>query len=159
MGIWALILLHKEEIKNAFGQERTDVSIPPQVRQFAVSAVGEVKDVFNREKAEFEKLRVSKNSGRRPSDTPAEKVALTLPIISFVCGLLGIATVSSGMSFPFGFVYGFVFVFFSIYLGITAIQKISNYREHIAYTGFAVAGILFGIIDGLAIIAEISDMF
>ena len=28
MGIWALILLHKDEIKNAFGQDRTDVSIP-----------------------------------------------------------------------------------------------------------------------------------
>jgi tRNA A-37 threonylcarbamoyl transferase component Bud32 len=33
MGIWALILLTREEIKNAFGQQRTDVSIPPHIRQ------------------------------------------------------------------------------------------------------------------------------
>jgi hypothetical protein len=159
MGIWALILLQKDEIKNAFGQERTDVSIPPQVRQFAVSAVDEVKDVFNREKAEFAKIKTSKSSGQKHSDVPVEKAGLALPIISFVLGLLGIVTVSSDMSFPFGFAYGFVFVFFSIFLGITAIQKIKNHREQIAYTGFAAAGILFGVISGLAIIAEISDMF
>ncbi len=148
MGIWALILLNRDEIKNAFGQEQTDVSIPPQVRQFAVSAVDEVKDVFNREKTEFEKIRVSKSSTQQSSDAPAGS-GLGLPIISFVLGLLGIATASSDMNFAFSFAYGFIFVFFSIFLGITAIKKIKNYREQIAHTGFAAAGILFGSIAGL----------
>ena len=157
MGIWALILLHKEEIKNAFGQERTDVSIPPQVRKFAVSAVGEVKDVFNREKAEFEKIRVSKSSRQQQSNVPTEKAGLGLPIISFVCGLLGIATISSDMSFPFIFAYGFVFVFLSIFLGIVALKKISNRRDQIAYTGLAVAGIMFGAIAGLRMLFTMLD--
>jgi serine/threonine protein kinase len=155
MGIWALILLHKDEIKNAFGQERTDVSVPPHVRQFAVSAVDEVKDVFSREKAEFAKIRTSKSSGQQQSDAPVEKAGLGLPIISFVFGLLGIATVSSDMSFPFGFAYGFVFVFFSIFLGIVALKKISNRRDQIAYTGLAVAGIMFGAIAGLRMLDSI----
>jgi hypothetical protein len=114
-----------------------------------------VNDVFNREKAEFNKIRASKNPARQPSDAPAAKESLALPIMSFIFGLLGIAVVSSNMTFVFSFAYGFVFIFLSIFLGIIAIKKIRNYREHIAYTGFAVSGILFGAIAVLGMLDNI----
>ena len=62
---------------------------------------------------------------------------------------------SSGTNFAFSFAYGFIFAFFSIFLGIVAIKKIKNYREQIAHTGFATAGILFGSIAGLTMFTGI----
>jgi hypothetical protein len=56
MGIWALVVMNKKEVKAAFGQKETEVEIPPKVREFTLSAEKVVKDVFGRGKAEVRKI-------------------------------------------------------------------------------------------------------
>ncbi|MDH4241416.1 MAG: serine/threonine protein kinase, partial [Phycisphaerae bacterium] len=56
MGIWALLVMTKKEVKAAFGQKETEVVIPPKVREFTLSAIKDVKTVFGRGKAEVQEI-------------------------------------------------------------------------------------------------------
>ena len=158
MGVWALILLRKGEVKAAFGQETTEVSIPPKVREFAVSAVGEVKAAFEREKAEFAKLRPKARrgeSGEKPPEAPANRRQLGMPIAACVIGLVGIVFVAADLNLAARFSFGFVFVFFAIALGVMTIRRIENYRQQIVRTGIAVAGIILGAIAGMTLLGSL----
>ncbi len=147
MGIWALVLLAKEEIKAAFGQEQTDVSIPPQVRQFAVSAVGQVKETFEREKAEFAKLRTPKSSEQRYSHLSAGDNNLGISIASCILGLLGVISAGMATIFPFTF----LFIFLSIFLGIRVLK--TKGKNPPVQTGLAIVGILLGVVAAITFLS------
>ncbi len=68
MGIWALVVMTKKEVKAAFGQKGTEVEIPPKVREFTLSAEKVVKDVFGRGKAKVRKIIDKKNEDSQESD-------------------------------------------------------------------------------------------
>jgi hypothetical protein len=71
MGIWALVVISKAEVKAAFGQEDIAVEVPPKVREYTVSAVGDVKEVFVQGKAKVEKIIAEKSASSR--DRKAKK--------------------------------------------------------------------------------------
>jgi len=147
MGIWALILITKKEVKAAFGQEKTEVAIPPKVREFAVSAVDTVKVAFDRGKAEIGKIVEESSTRSQDSDTAEHSKGLRMAIASFVLGLLSVLIVSLEAGFAIKFAYGFVSIFLAVSLGIMAIRNIKNYREHLVHTGLAIAGIFFASIS------------
>ena len=72
MGIWALVVMTKKEVKAAFGQKETEVEIPPKVREFTLSAEKVVKDVFGRGKAKVRKIIDEKNEDSQGSDGDQE---------------------------------------------------------------------------------------
>jgi hypothetical protein len=89
MGIWALWLLRKKEIKAAFGQEETDFVIPPRIRNYTVTAVKEARMVYGRGKAEIRKI----IHETRPDLEESQKSDVTGPRKSF---RMGIASFASG---------------------------------------------------------------
>jgi predicted Ser/Thr protein kinase len=56
LGIWALVLLTKKEVKAVFGQVETEVVIPPRIRAFTVSTVKEARMAYGRGKADVQKI-------------------------------------------------------------------------------------------------------
>ncbi|MHC4335135.1 MAG: serine/threonine-protein kinase, partial [Planctomycetota bacterium] len=131
MGIWALILLTKQEVKAAFGQRRTDVSVPPKIREYAVSAVDKAKAVVDREKAEFQKLRSQKHADPQNPDSQDPQAApaatgMTMAVISCALGLLSILFVSVAVDayFPIRFAFGFAGLAVAIYTGVIGIRSV-----------------------------------
>jgi hypothetical protein len=152
MGIWALIVMTKKEVKAAFGQKETEVVIPPKVREFTVSAIKDVKTVFDRGKAEVQKIIHEKQEDSQASEVSEPSGSLGIGIASFVLGLVSILLVSLDMAFAAKFAYGFLSIFFAVFLGVIAIRKIKNYRVHLVDTGFAIAGILFASISAIRLL-------
>jgi len=156
MGIWALMLLTKEEVKAAFGQHATEVVIPPKVRDFAVSAVKEVKVAVDRGKAEVEKIVSQENPSSQAGEPATSNKSLAMAIGSFVLGLLSVMLVSIDMGFAIRFAYGFVSIFIAVFLGVMAIKTVKNYRQHLGVTGFAAAGIFFASISAIRLLATVN---
>jgi hypothetical protein len=155
MGIWALVVLTKNEVKAAFGQKEIDVAIPPKVREFAVSAAGDVKEAFSRGKAEVEKMLAETKATSEQGKTGAPSKALPMAIASFVLGFVSIITVSLRIGFAAKFAFVFLFAFFAIFLGVTVIKGIKSHRGHLAHKGFAIAGIALASISGVALLANL----
>jgi len=173
MGIWALVLMNKDEVKRAFGQKQTKVDLPPKVRDFAVSTVESVKEAFGSRKAEVEKiLRENRDSADLPSPAeagyakagepgrpaPANGKRKTRPtaIGSFVLGLVSIVFASAGLGFASKFTLVFLSAFFAIFLGVTTIKLIKSYREHLLDAALAIAGIAAAVICGIALLARVT---
>jgi hypothetical protein len=157
MGIWALVVMTKKEVKAAFGQKETEVVIPPKVREFTLSAIKDVKTVFGRGKAEVRKIiNDEKSEGSQESDVTEPSGSLGMGIASFVLGLVSIFLVSVDMGFAAKFAYGLLSIFFAVFLGVMAIRKIKNYRVHLVDTGFAVAGILFASISAIRLLVTMN---
>ncbi|NIP25389.1 MAG: protein kinase [Phycisphaerae bacterium] len=152
IGIWALIVMIKKEVKAAFGQEETEVEIPPKVREFTVSAIKDVKTVFGHGKAEVQKIIHEKRQDSQAGDVTEPSGSLGMGIASFVLGLVSILLVSVDMAFAAKFAYGFLSIFFAVFLGVMALRKIKNYRAHLVETGFAAAGILFASISAIRLL-------
>ncbi|MHC4734240.1 MAG: serine/threonine protein kinase, partial [Planctomycetota bacterium] len=152
MGIWALVVMTKKEVKAAFGQKETEVEIPPKVREFTLSAIKDVKTVFGRGKAEVQKIIREKNEDSQDSDVTEPSGSLGMGIASFVLGLVSILLVSLDMDFTAKFAYGFLSIFIAVFLGVIAIRKIKNYRVRLVDTGFAIAGILFASISAIRLL-------
>jgi predicted Ser/Thr protein kinase len=155
MGIWALVLLVKNEIKAAFGQKQIEVGVPPKVREFAVSAAGDVKEVFNRGKAEVEKILSKTSASSEEPQTGTPSKTLQMAIASFVLGFVSIITVSLPIGFAAKFAFVFLFAFFAIFLGVAVIKGTKSHRGHLAHKGFAIAGIALASISGLALLASL----
>jgi hypothetical protein len=154
MGIWALVLLTKKEVKAAFGQEETEVVIPPRIREFTVSTVKDVRMAYGRGKVEVQKIirETSPDSKEsQESDAVAPSKSLGTGIASFILGLVSILILSQSTSFPGKFI-GFPFIFIAGVLGVTAIRNIKDYRKHLVETGFAAAGILFAFISAIRLL-------
>ncbi len=157
MGIWALVLLTKQEVKAAFGQEETEVIIPPGIRAFTVSAVKDARMAYGRGKVEVQKIirETSPDSQEtqesRKSNVAEPSKSLGIGITSFVLGLVSILILSMSTSFPGKFV-GFPFIFIAGVLGVTTIKNIKNHRKHLVETGFAAAGILFALISAVRLL-------
>lgn len=150
MGIWALVLLTKKEVKAAFGQEETEVAIPPKVREFTVSAVKEARVAYGRGKAEVQKIirETSPDSQKsQESGVAGPGRNLGMGIASFVLGLVSIFILSLGTSFAAKFAYGFLCIFLAAFLGVMAIRGIKDFRKHLIETGFAAAGLLFALVS------------
>jgi tRNA A-37 threonylcarbamoyl transferase component Bud32 len=152
MGIWALVVMTKKEVKAAFGQKETEVEIPPKVREFTISAIKDVKTVFGRGKAEVQKIIHEKQEDSQESQVTGSIGSLGMGIASFVLGLVSILLVSLDMSFTAKFAYGFLSIFIAVFLGVMAMKKIKNYRIHLVDTGFATAGILFASISAIRLL-------
>jgi hypothetical protein len=152
MGIWALVVMIKKEVKAAFGQKETEVKIPPKVREFTLTAIKDVKTAFGRGKAEVQKIIKEKNEDSQESGVSEPSGSLGMGIASFVLGLVSILLVSIDMGFAAKFAYGFLSIFFASFLGVMAIRKIKNYRHHLVATGFAIAGILFALISAVRLL-------
>lgn len=157
MGIWALVLLAKKEVKAAFGQEETEVVIPPRIREFTVSTVKEARMAYGRGKAEVQKIiRETSPDSQKSQDSRKSNVAgppksLGIGIVSFVFGLVSFIILSMNTSHPAKLVV-FPFIFIAGLLGVTAIKNIKNYRKHLVETGFAAAGILFALISAIRLL-------
>ncbi len=154
MGIWALVVMTKKEVKAAFGQKETEVEIPPKVREFTISAIKDVKTVLGRGKAEVQKIINEKQEDSQESDVTEPSGSLGMGIASFVLGLVSILLVSLDMGFAAKFAYGFLSIFIAVFLGLIAIRKIKNYRVHLVDTGFAIAGILFASISAIRLLLQ-----
>lgn len=159
MGIWALVLMNKDEVKRSFGQKQTKVEVPPKVRDFAVSTAESVKEAFGSGKAEVEKiLRENRDSADEPGRAaPVEGKNKTRPtaIGSFVLGLAAIVFASAGLGFASKFTLVFLSAFFAIFLGVTTIKLIKSYRDHLLDAALAIAGIAAAAICGVALLAHI----
>jgi tRNA A-37 threonylcarbamoyl transferase component Bud32 len=158
MGIWALVLMNKDEVKRSFGQKQTKVEVPPKVRDFAVSTAESVKEAFGSGKAEVEKiLRENRDSADEPGRAAAEGKNKTRPtaIGSFVLGLAAIVFASAGLGFASKFTLVFLSAFFAIFLGVTTMKLIKSYRDHLLDAALAIAGIAAAVICGIALLARV----
>jgi tRNA A-37 threonylcarbamoyl transferase component Bud32 len=163
-GIWALILLTKKEIKAAFGQEETEVVIPPRIREFTVSTVKEARMAYGRGKVEVQKIiretrpeskGTQESQASQDSNVAGPPKSLGMGIASFVLGLVSIIVLSLTKSSAAKFAYGFLCIFFAGFLGVMAvktIKDIKNYRKHLIEIGFAAAGILFALISAIRLL-------
>jgi len=149
MGIWALVLMTKEKVKTAFGQERTEVEIPPKVRDFTISAAKDMKDVFSRGRAEVEKIISEKGPGSEKPDAAAPVKTRPMAIGSLILGFVSILFVSAGGSFAQKFVFVFLSGFFAIFLGVMAMKRIKSYRDRFLDTAFAIIGIVIASISAI----------
>ncbi len=154
-GIWALYLLTRDQVKAAFGQEATEVSIPPKVREFAVSAVEEVKSAFSREKAEFQKLRTDDGARAGKGDTKTSDKSMGMAIASLVFGLLSVLSVSLEMDFLVRLSFGFSTIFLAVFMGVMALRNVTDYRRQLARTGLAVAGLLLALISMITLLSTV----
>jgi len=158
-GIWALMLLTKKEVKAVFGQEETEVEIPPRIREFTVSTVKEARMAYGRGKVEVQKIiRETRPESQKSQDSQNRNVAeprksLGIGIVSFVFGLVSIILLSVNTSSPAKLI-GFPFIFIAGILGVTAIKNIKNHRKHLVETGFAAAGILFALISVIILLTN-----
>lgn len=154
MGIWALVLLKKKEVKAAFGQEDTEVVIPPRIREFTVSAVKDARVAYGRGKAEVQKIirETSPDSQKSKENNVTGSSSLGLGIASFVLGLVSIILLSLIENFSARFAYSSLCIFFAGFLGVMAVKNIKNYKKQIVETGFAVAGILFALVSAVRLL-------
>jgi predicted Ser/Thr protein kinase len=154
MGIWALILLTRQEVKAAFGQNQTDVSIPPRVREFAVSTVDQVKALIDREKAEFKKLRTEKGPDAPNSGAETAGKGMGMAVASSVLGLMSILFVSLNAPFATKFAFGFATMFIAVFMGVMVIRSIKSYREQLLQAVLAGAGVFFGAVSAITLLAN-----
>jgi hypothetical protein len=162
MGIWALIVMRNEQVKAAFGQKRIEVAVPPNVRDFAVSTAGDVKEAFERGKAEVEKIIARNEAGAeqssglpRQSDASAPGKTRKLAIGSFVLGFVSILMTSLApgridwlvLVFPPGFI--------AIFLGVLVMRRIRPYRHHIGDTVLVIVGVVTGSMSVLSLFGRV----
>jgi tRNA A-37 threonylcarbamoyl transferase component Bud32 len=155
MGIWALVLLSKEEVKAAFGGRAADMAIPPKIRKFAASATKEIKVAFDQSKAEIKKVMSERSAETQDSDTAARGKSLKMAIASFVLTFVSALIASLDIGFAMKFTYGFLTVSFAVFLGVMAIRNITSYRDHLLHKGFAVAAIFFASLGLIRLLAAI----
>ena len=155
MGIWALVLMTKEKVKTAFGQERTEVEIPPKVREFTVTTAKDMKDVFSRGRAEVKKILSEKDQDSEQPDTAAPVKTRPMAIGSLILGFVSILFVSAGGSFAQKFVFVFLSGFFAIFLGVMAMKRIKSYRDRFLDTAFAIIGIVIASISAITLFTSL----
>ncbi len=155
MGIWALVKLRKRDVKAAFGQEQVEIAIPTQIREFAVSAVEEVKAAFDREKAAVTKLRSQQRARPPDTDFGVPRRTSGMAIASFILGLISIFLASFDKGFAGRLTLVFLTVFFGVLLGARAIKNITSYRDQLAQAALAIAGIIFASICGMVLLSRL----
>jgi len=158
MGIWALVVMRNEDVKATFGQERIKVAVPPKVRDFAVSAAGDVKVAFEQGRAEVEKIIGRKKTSTErssglptPGDVSTPRNIRGMAIGSFVLGFVSTLSASLGSSFASKFVFVFLSAFFAIFLGVVVMKSIRPYRAHLLDAGLAAVGILMASVSAITL--------
>jgi len=152
MGIWALLVMREDEVKSAFGQTETEVAIPPKVREVAVSAAGDVKEVFGRGKAEVEKLLREKDAAAVQTDEAAPTGTLRKKALgSLGLGILSLVIASTNAAFVTRFTLGFLAAFFAIWLGVKVLKSLESFWGHLLDSGFAAAGIITAAVSVLGL--------
>ncbi|MBA7712042.1 Serine/threonine-protein kinase PknD [subsurface metagenome] len=155
MGIWALVVMTKKEVKAAFGQNRTEVTIPPKVREFTVSTARDMKDVFSRGRAEVEKILSEKSPGSEQPDAGVPLKTRPMAVGSFLLGFVSILFVSAGGGFAQKFVFVFLSAFFAIFLGVMAMKRIKSYRDRFLDTALAITGIVIASISAITLFTSL----
>jgi tRNA A-37 threonylcarbamoyl transferase component Bud32 len=97
MGVWALLLLKQKEVKAAFGQEDTEVVIPPRIRAFTVSTVKDARMAYGRGKVEVQKIiRETRPESHESQDSgvagPGKRMGMGIE--SFALGLVSVLILS-----------------------------------------------------------------
>jgi predicted Ser/Thr protein kinase len=149
MGIWAMWLLRKKEVRAVFGQQEAEFVIPPKIRNFTVSAVKDVRIVYGRGRAEVQKIIHETTPDLEKSqkiDVTGQRRSLGIAISSSALGLVSTIILSIDMSYPLKFTLSILSIVFAGFLGVMAIRNIQNYRKHLVETGFAIMGISFALI-------------
>jgi predicted Ser/Thr protein kinase len=155
MGIWALLVMSRKRVKGAFGHIQTDTAIGPKFRELAVTAAEDVKQAFDRGKAEADRLINVKSSSLEPLDANRPTRPFRMAFISFILGPLSLLFASSNMGFAGRSVFVFLPAFFSIVLGIKVMRNVQSYREHRLAVALAIVGTLAGIVSGLGLFIKI----
>jgi hypothetical protein len=159
MGIWALVVMRNEQVKAAFGQQRIEVAVPPKVRDFAVSAAGDVKVAFEQGKAEVEKIigrrkaNAAQSSGvPAPGEVSAPRNIRGMAIGTFVLGFVSTLISSLGLNFASRFTLVFLTAFFAIFYGVMVMRSIRPYRKHLLDAGLAAVGILMASVSAITLL-------
>ena len=77
-------------------------------------------------------------------------------IASFVLGLVSILLVSLNIGFTAKFAHRFLSMSFAVLLGVMAIKRIKNHRDHLVATGFAIVGIVFASISAIRLLVPMN---
>jgi predicted Ser/Thr protein kinase len=155
MGIWALLVMSRKQVKAAFGQIQTDTTIGPKFRELAVTAAEDVKQALDRGKAEADRLINVKSPTLQPLDANRPARPFRMAIISFILGPLSLLFASSHLSLAERSVFVFLPAFFSIVLGVKVMRTVQSYREHRLAVALAIVGTLAGVISGLGLFVKI----
>jgi predicted Ser/Thr protein kinase len=155
MGIWALLVMSRKQVKAAFGQIQTDTAIGPKFRELAVTAAEDVKQALDRGKAEADRLINVKSPTLQPLDANRPARPFRMAIISFILGPLSLLFASSHLSLAERSVFVFLPAFFSIVLGVKVMRTVQSYREHRLAVALAIVGTLAGVISGLGLFVKI----
>ncbi|UCG58802.1 MAG: serine/threonine protein kinase [Phycisphaerales bacterium] len=154
MGIWALVVMTKDEVKAAFGREDIAVEVPPKVREFAVSAVGDVKEAFIRGKAEVEKIVAENRTRSEEHEASKPKKPLQMATGSIGLGLVSMLIGSSNIGFPTKFAFVLLCAFFAILLGVYTIKAVRSFRDHLVLAGLAGTGIGMAMVSAVILLVS-----
>jgi tRNA A-37 threonylcarbamoyl transferase component Bud32 len=154
MGIWALMVMARKRVKAAFGRKKTEAAIGTKFRELAVSAAEDMKEVFNRGKAEADKIISGKNLSfeRRDASKPGKtKIAFG----SFMLGLVSLLFASFKLGLVGRSMFVFLPAFFAVFLGVNVMRTVQSYRDHLFAVGLAIVGILAGLFSGFGLFATV----
>jgi hypothetical protein len=153
MGIWALMVIARKKVKSAFGQKGTKSAIDTKFRELAVSVAEDMKEVFDRGKAEADRIISGKNVSLKHRDVKAPSKIFRMAFVSFILGLASLMFTSFKLGLVGRSMFVFLPAFFSIFLGVNVIRTVQSYREHRLIVGLAIIGIIAGLIAGFGLFA------
>jgi tRNA A-37 threonylcarbamoyl transferase component Bud32 len=155
MGIWALMVMARKRVKAAFGRKKTKAAIGTKFRELAVSAAEDMKEVFDRSKAEADRIISGKDLSfeRRNASKPGKTFRIAFG--SFMLGLVSLLFASFKMGLVGRSIFVFLPAFFAIFLGVNVMRTVQSYRDHLLVVGLAIVGILAGLISGFGLFVTV----
>jgi tRNA A-37 threonylcarbamoyl transferase component Bud32 len=155
MGIWALMVMARKQVKATFGRKETEAAIGPKFRELAVSAAEDVKEVFDRGKAEADRIISGKNLSLEQLDARTPGKIFRMAFGSFILGLVSLLFASFKLGLAGRSMFVFLPAFFAIFLGVNVLRTVKSYREHLFVVGLAIIGILIGLISCFKLFAAV----
>jgi predicted Ser/Thr protein kinase len=155
MGIWALVVMTRKQVKAAFSHKLTETVLGSKFHELAVSATEDMKQAFGSGKTGAEKTISDENTTLRPLDASKLHKPFRMAIVSFILGPLSLLFASSKPGLVGRSIFVFLPAFFSVYLGMKVMRAFRPYRDHRLAVGLAIVGIIAGLISGLGLIASI----
>jgi predicted Ser/Thr protein kinase len=155
MGIWALVVMARKQVKTAFGRKQIEAAIGSKFREMAVWAAEDMKEVFGRGRAEADKIISSKNASLAYRDAKTPGKTFGIAFGSFILGLGSLLFASFKLGLVGRSMFVFLPAFFSIFLGVNVLRTVQSYRDHRLVVGLAIVGIIAGVISGFGLFATV----